>query len=413
MNVIIINDFAYSNGGASKVAIDSALGLVRKVDKVLYFSAVGPPTSEMSSSDIEVICLGQADILSDSNRLRAAIQGLWNKQAADRFKKELLKHSPGNTIIHVHSWTKALSSSVIDQASRHGFKIILTLHDYFSVCPNGGFYNYQKKQICNLKPLSLECIRAQCDIKNYSHKLYRVGRQLVQSKVGQIPLEVNNYIYVSEFSKSILEPLLPEDSNYYPVKNPIVAKHYKPADISNNSSFVMVGRLAAEKGPQLFLDAVHNLNTSGVMVGDGDWRPLDIEKYKSVEFTGWLSQEEVMTKISCSKALIFPSLLYETQGLTVLEAASLGVPAIVPDTCAARDLIIDGETGLVFKSGDLQDLQSKMKILLNDTGYLMALGENAYEKFWKEPPTLDRHVNELLNVYNKVLNPESNKCAIE
>ena len=54
-----------------------------------------------------------------------------------------------------------------------------------------------------------------------------------------------------------------------------------------------------------------------------------------------------------------------------------------------------------------------MKILLNDTDYLMALGENAYEKFWKEPPTLDRHVNELLNVYNKVLNPEPNKHAIE
>ena len=405
MNVIIVNDFSYLNGGASKVAIDSALGLVRKVDKVVYFAAVGPAASEISSSEIDVICLGQADILTDSNRLRAAIQGLWNKQAAEKFKEALLQYSTHDTVIHIHSWTKALSSSVISQAIDLGFEVVITLHDYFTVCPNGGFYNYEKNEICTLKPLSRECISTQCDVRNYPQKLYRVGRQMIQSKKGQIPGNVKHYIYVSEFSKSILEPLLPKNSNYYLVNNPIVAKHYKPADISNNESFVMAGRLAPEKGPQLFLDAVHNLNASGILIGDGDWRPLDIEKYKSVEFTGWLSHEDLMTKISCAKALIFPSLLYETQGLTVLEAASLGVPAIVPDTCAARDMIIDGETGLIFKGGDLQDLQLKMMILMNDTEYLIKLGENAYEAFWKEPQTLDSHVKGLLSVYNKILNP--------
>jgi len=32
----------------------------------------------------------------------------------------------------------------------------------------------------------------------------------------------------------------------------------------------------------------------------------------------------------------------------VLEAAALGVPAIVSDACAAKEAIIDGETGLLF-----------------------------------------------------------------
>ena len=295
--------------------------------------------------------------------------------------------------------------NVISQAIELGSEVVTTLCNYFTVCPNGGFYNYKKNEICTLKPLSRECVSTQCDVRNYPQKLYRVGRQMIQSKKGQIPRNVKHYIYVSEFSKSILEPLLPENSNYYPVSNPIVEKHYKQADISKNDDFIMVARLSPEKGPQLFLDAVHNINTGGILIGEGEWRPLDIEKFKTVEFTGWLSHEDLMKKMSCAKALIFPSLLYETQGLAVLEAASLGVPAIVPDTCAARDLIIDGETGLIFRGGDLQDLQSKMQILMDDTEYLISLGENAYEAFWKEPPTLSSHANDLLSVYNKILNP--------
>ena len=34
-------------------------------------------------------------------------------------------------------------------------KFVVTAHDYFLACPNGGFYNYSEGRHCNLKPLSL------------------------------------------------------------------------------------------------------------------------------------------------------------------------------------------------------------------------------------------------------------------
>ena len=35
-------------------------------------------------------------------------------------------------------------SSVFDVAFKMNFKLVLTLHDYFTACPNGGYFNYQK-----------------------------------------------------------------------------------------------------------------------------------------------------------------------------------------------------------------------------------------------------------------------------
>ena len=70
---------------------------------------------------------------------------------------------PHKTIVHVHGWTKSLSSSVVQEALQRDFQIVISLHDYFVACPNGGFYNYKKKHICRLKPLSKACVLSNCD----------------------------------------------------------------------------------------------------------------------------------------------------------------------------------------------------------------------------------------------------------
>ena len=63
----------------------------------------------------------------------------------------------------VAGWTKALSSSVFDVAFKMNFKVVLTLHDYFTACPNGGYFDYKENKICKRKPLSWKCIKCNCD----------------------------------------------------------------------------------------------------------------------------------------------------------------------------------------------------------------------------------------------------------
>lgn len=403
MNVIIINDFAYVNGGASKVALDCALGLVGKVDTVFLFTAVGPMMPELSANGVRVLCTNQHEIASDPSRLRAAQQGFWNYVAAQEMKKLLGTLNTEDTIIHVHGWTKALSSSPIRVAIDKSFKVICTLHDYFTACPNGGFFNYQTASICTLNPLSLACIKSSCDARSYTQKIWRVARQAIQRKIGLIPDGIKHFVAVSDFSCNILAPHLPINAKIYRIDNPINFKKESPADIASNKAFIMIGRLSKEKGVYLFANAAQELSVDANVVGDGPCAAELRQKFPSLNYSGWLHSEEVKQVLKNARCLVLPSLCYETQGLVVLEAAALGIPAIVPDTSAARDLVVDGKTGLWFKGGDEKDLTEKMRYLSEDGRFAARLGQAAYEHFWQAPPTLDRHVEKIMETYREVL----------
>lgn len=144
-NIIIINDYAFINGGAGKVAITSACSLALKGYNVTLLCAVGPIDDCLIKSGVHVVCLEQKDILLNPNRLQASFQGIWNRKAAFVLKELLFDCNPSETIIHFHGWTKALSASLFSVLSKTSFKVIITLHDFFCFCPNGGFYDYKKK----------------------------------------------------------------------------------------------------------------------------------------------------------------------------------------------------------------------------------------------------------------------------
>jgi hypothetical protein len=112
-NIVIVNDSAHINGGAAKIALSSAVGLAIKGYRVIYFCAVEPIDHELRNHGVEVVCTGQPEILKDPNWIRASIQGFWNFKAA-RVLERLLKKLPvQKTIIDLHSWTKAISSSIM------------------------------------------------------------------------------------------------------------------------------------------------------------------------------------------------------------------------------------------------------------------------------------------------------------
>jgi glycosyltransferase involved in cell wall biosynthesis len=98
-----------------------------------------------------------------------------------------------------------------------------------------------------------------------------------------------------------------------------------------------------------------------------------------------------------------PSLWYEGQPLVVGEAAALGLPAIVPDRCAASDAIEDGVTGLLFRMGDADDLREKLVELSRNTQLAAGMGKAAFERYWSDPPTLESHIDDLEAVYRRVL----------
>lgn len=401
-NIIIINDFAYEDGGASQVAILSALGLAKRGYYVNFFCSVGPISPRLTSDNLTVRCVGRYDILRDPNRVRATINGLWNMAAAKSLSQQIKYMDKTNTIIHLHSWTKALSSSVIRTVLKRNFPVICTLHDYFVACPNGNFFNYTSNKICKFRALSLPCLLSNCDKRNYRQKLWRLVRSYIQARAGMMPRGLKHFIFVSKFSSSILSDYLPDASISYYVDNPIDVSPKIPVTVANNQYFIYVGRLSPEKGVVSLAKTLTKENIKFLILGDGECRKELSNTIPEQMIVGWVPHDMVSVYFKKARALLLPSLSYETQGLVVLEAAAHGVPAVVPDSCAARDLVVDNETGLWYRGGDFEDLLAKVR-LLEDNKLVYRLGNGAYRNFWLNSPNLDNHLNKLIHVYETIL----------
>ncbi|KAF6512384.1 Glycosyltransferase [Geobacillus stearothermophilus] len=403
-NIIIVNDYAYTNGGASKVAIVDAVELAKKGYNVIFFASVGPVQKGLESiKNLKIICLEKYDILNNPNRIEAIKEGIWNHISKQEFKKILSTLDPSSTIIHVHGISKSLSSSVIREALDSNFKIIYHMHDFGLACPNLGFYNYQKQEICTLKAMSFKCLCTNCDSRAYSHKIWRIIRQFVQEQFGLLPKDIKHFIAVSNFSYKILERYIPKNANVHLIHNPINVDQRDFAEREIGNYFIFVGRLSKEKDPITPAIAAKKLGIPIIFVGDGELKEEIRKVNEDAEVLGWLPNDHVIEHIRKARALIMSSRWYETQGMVVSEAMACGVPAIVAETSAASEFIINGKTGLTFKTGDFNDLANKMsKLLDHDLAFQMS--QLAFDTYWKDPFTIERHIDSLIQLYEEVLN---------
>ena len=407
--IIILDDYASTAGGSSSVAIASALGLAAQGLRVTYFSCVGPVAPRLQNvPGLSVVCLDQQELARDPNRLRAFWSGLRNARALRALHQLLSTRDPGNTIVHVHTWMKALSPFVLHSVVNRKFPLVVTLHDYFIACPNGGFFDYAKGQICQRKPLSLSCLACNCDRRNYTQKLWRSARTALQNGWLDLPARVTRYVAVSEFSAAKLRPHLPPDAAISVLRNPVDCVDEGPAPVADNRPFVFVGRLVPEKGVRLFAEAAAKAGVPAVFVGDGEMRDELRALCPQARFTGWLDPAAIRAELRQARAMVLPSLWYETLGLVAIEAAAAGVPAIVSDGCAATDYIKHGENGLRFTHGSADALAAAMQTLGQEDALAARLGAAAYRWYWNNPWTAQRHVAGLLEIYRTI-----NRNAIE
>jgi glycosyltransferase involved in cell wall biosynthesis len=401
--IIILDDYASTAGGSSSVAIASALGLAARGIPVTYFSCVGPVAPRLHNvPGLAVQCLDQPELARDPRRVRAFFSGLHNTRAVDALQRLLGTRDPQRTIVHVHTWMKALSPFALQSVVARDFPLVVTLHDYFIACPNGGFFDYTKGRICRRRPLSLSCLGCNCDRRNYAQKLWRSARTALQNHWLRLPGRVAHYVAVSDFSADILRPHLPAGSAVSVLRNPVDCVDEGRAEVAANRPFIFVGRLVPEKGVRLFAEAVARAGVPAVFVGDGELLPELRQLCPQARFTGWLDPVAIRAELRRARALVLPSLWYETLGLVAIEAAAAGVPAIVSDGCAATDYIRHGENGLHFAHGSAPALAAALQTLAADDVLAARLGAAAYRWYWDNPWTAARHVAGLLDIYRTI-----------
>lgn len=396
-NVVIINDFNYVQGGASKVAIDTARILKNENLNIFFFSAVDKSSEKISG--INYISTNQIEAIKDRNRIRGIINGIYNFKAKRKLKLLLKELDNSNTIIHIHGWTKALSSSIFDIIFKMNFRAIITAHDYFTACPNGGYFNYRSNKICNLKPMSFKCLKSNCDSRNILYKLFRIVRQFVQNNVVKLNKKLKYVVTISDFSENILKGTLSEEIEIYKTINPIdVSLKEDRVECEKNDFYLYVGRISKEKGVELFCAAITELGFNAVVVGDGDEKEKLEKEYKNIKFVGWKEKEDVINYMKKARALIFPSLCYEVSPLTIMEAYIIGLPVVASNTCAGRDLV---DEELLFNVESLTDFKNKIEVLTDDDK-VKQISINVYEKYKKDYCQI--YKDDILKYYREILN---------
>lgn len=404
LNVIFLNDTAYVNGGAAYVAIMEANALAERGHNVTFFCCDdgGPDKPRELHPDIRLVSTGQPEILQGS-RAKAFIQGIHNQRAATTLAKLLKEYNPANTVVHLHAWNKALSTSVLKPIKQQHFPLVCTLHDYTAACPNGTFYNYQQGTICPLKPMSLSCIGTNCDSRNYGHKLWRVGRRYTQQHWHGMPMSVDLILAPSVFARDIQVKNLPGDAPVEVLPNPVEVERNEPVRVTDNTDIYYVGRLSPEKGVHTFLEAAELLGITPVIIGDGPSAAKLMERHPNAKFRGWMPPYIVKEQIRKARVIVFPSILYENDPLIVKEAASMGIPMILSDVSAPTATFPHAKTSLHFQAGDSRSLAGALDELNSTPAYAERLGHAAYTQYWETPCTVERHVSSLERYYRNLI----------
>ena len=378
------------------MAIASALALKQDGNQVAYLCAVGPVDDRLQVCD-KVVCTDQKDIGSDRNLLRKSVVGWWNRKARRQLRMLLAGYTPDDTIVHFHGWSKALSPSVLDIPRQMGFASCITLHDYFIVCPNGGLFNYQTNTTCPLQPMSMACLRCHCDRDSYANKLWRYVRNTIQEKQLRLS-DKHALIAISDTCAHEIRRLVPQGHfGLSRISNPIVFPSVSRADSDQADCYLYMGRLSKEKGPALFCQAVTALGLKGVVLGDGPMKEALSAKYQNIEFAGWVTDAGKNCFLRRCRALIFPSVLTETFGMSVAEMLAVGIPCIVGTGTAASELIEDGRNGVLFEAGNLESLKAAIRRF--EANYDDIRGFS----FPTEVYSMTRHVKELTHFYKRLL----------
>ena len=181
---------------------------------------------------------------------------------------------------------------------------------------------------------------------------------------------------------------------------------------SSGPVLLTLARLEHRKGHIVILEALSRLiskypNLLYFIAGDGNFKKTIKNKVSelglknNVKFLGWITEPEKSVLLKNTDLFIMtPHIEKESVegfGMVFIDAAFHGIATLGTDNGGISDAIINGKTGLIAKTSDLNDITSKIDELLSDKTKRIKLGlagqKNAYARF-----TWDKKVLEYLNL---------------
>ena len=396
--IVVLNDISDAKGGATALALLSALDLRNRGLPGSYLTGDSGRNAQLADAGVDLVGLGQQRL---KGRMAAAafVSGLYNRGAAAMIREWIARNDTPGTVYHLHGWAQILSPSVFAALQGVEDRVVLSAHDFFLACPNGSFSYLKTGDVCAHKPLSTGCIGADCDRQNKGHKLWRVARQIVQRRYFDIarPPPV---LMIHEGMRPYFTRSGMPDGALHTLPNPITPFAADRIAAETNRRALFVGRLETTKGPDLACAASRAAGVPLTLVGDGELGPQLRELYPEFTFTGRLPPAEIAAHARDARMLLMPSRYPEPYGLVAIEAAWSGLPVIVADTALLAPDIVRCDAGNVVAPRDTAAFAQAIAAIANDDALVERQSHAAFLNARHLGLTTQAWVDGLIDHYN-------------
>lgn len=189
---------------------------------------------------------------------------------------------------------------------------------------------------------------------------------------------------------------------------------YRQGDNVTRDYILFFGNITAYKGLEYLFDAmviVHNKypNLKLVVAGRGDYY-FDISHYvKKGCFdirNYYIADDELATLVSECKFVVIPY-IDATQSGVAMTAYAFNKPCLSTNVGGLPEMVIDGQYGIVIPPKDSQAIAEAMLYLLDNPKILERYSQNIKEDYISGAKSWSRIANELLNIYEVILNKNS------
>ncbi|HEV2965004.1 MAG TPA: glycosyltransferase family 4 protein [Candidatus Angelobacter sp.] len=338
-------------------------------------------------------------------RAKLAAHAIYSTEARRRLRQVIAAFRP--EVAHVRNIYHHLSPSILWELKAQSVPVLYHLNDFKLLCPT---YNMVSKgRVCERcrGGRFRHVLTEGCYAGPPGSALFLMAEAYFHRWLGTYQKCVDQFLAPSRFAKEKLV------QNGFNAQKITVLPHFQklpaqaPPPFAPQAPILYFGRLSPEKGITDLLLAMKDLPQVRLLIaGDGPQR-LELENLarglglKNVEFTGHVGGKVLEQMIASARFTVLPSRAYETLGKTILESYAWGRPVVASDLGSRRELIEQGETGLLYPSGNVEQLQKAISFLAERPEIAAQMGI-AGRRFVEAQHAPQAHYRALMRLYTQM-----------
>jgi glycosyltransferase involved in cell wall biosynthesis len=279
-------------------------------------------------------------------------------------------------IVHAHNW---IVHSYLPLARGAQSALVLSLHDYGLVCATKRLR--RKDHVCS-GPAPVKC--QVCAAEHYGPTKGLVAAFGTRTRESRLRRNVDVFLPVSSTVEELcrirgdeVSRVIPNFIGELPVPVP---GDPRLAQLPEEPFILFFGDATVDKGAWHLAEAYDKLEDPPPLVLVGRCYIDELAERPGVYPTGAWPHRLAIEALRRSLFTVAPSLWPEPFGLVALEAAAAGKPIVASNIGGLRDIVVDGETGLLVPPDDRLALVAAMHRLSSDADLRQRLGNAARER---------------------------------